>query len=158
MDFRPSFLPSRPYFRVCVSVAVFQSTETSLYWILNLILALCAAKSWGPVRSVHSMFKTRPCLGGCRPPDPLPHPGGPPPRPLASFLGAPHPGLPQRRIRMTSAICTEHDPYRTHGSFKCRRSQVNIRPRRDLKGSYNGNMIFWRSNLFDVFQTVLVNC
>ncbi len=28
---RPSFLPSRPYFRVCVLVAVNLSTETSLY-------------------------------------------------------------------------------------------------------------------------------
>ncbi len=28
---RPAFLPSRPYFRVCVLVAVFLSTETSLY-------------------------------------------------------------------------------------------------------------------------------
>ncbi len=30
LGFRPGFLPSRPYFRVCVSVSVFLSTETSL--------------------------------------------------------------------------------------------------------------------------------
>ena len=27
-----AFLPFRPYFRVCVLVAVFLSTQTSLYW------------------------------------------------------------------------------------------------------------------------------
>ncbi len=31
LGFRPAFLPSRPYFRVCVSVAVFLMTETSSY-------------------------------------------------------------------------------------------------------------------------------
>ncbi len=34
LGFRPGFVPPWAYFRVCVSVAVFLSTETSLYYVL----------------------------------------------------------------------------------------------------------------------------
>ena len=48
---RPAFLPSRPYFGVCVPVAVFLSTDTSLCSPIHPTQAVCLSVARRPDRA-----------------------------------------------------------------------------------------------------------